>query len=45
VVVVAQEHAEAAMQNLTAAGETVYRIGEIRARSEGEAQTVVRVWF
>ncbi|HAN54879.1 MAG TPA: phosphoribosylformylglycinamidine cyclo-ligase [Betaproteobacteria bacterium] len=45
VVVVAQEHAEAAMQNLAAAGETVYRIGEIRVRGEGEAQTVVRVWF
>jgi phosphoribosylformylglycinamidine cyclo-ligase len=29
------------MAQLQAAGETVYRIGEIRARSEGEAQTIV----
>jgi phosphoribosylformylglycinamidine cyclo-ligase len=29
------------MARLEAAGETVYRIGEIRARNEGEAQTIV----
>ena len=45
VVVVAAEHAEAAMAQLIVAGETVYRIGSIRARGEDEAQTVVRVWF
>ncbi|MGB6055837.1 MAG: phosphoribosylformylglycinamidine cyclo-ligase [Burkholderiaceae bacterium] len=41
VVIVAAEQADAAMAQLTAAGETVYRIGAIRARGEGEAQTVV----
>jgi len=40
-VIVAAEHAEAAMAQLQAAGEMVYRIGAIRARREGEAQTVV----
>jgi len=39
--VVAAGDAERAMQHLRAAGETVYRIGEIRARAEGQAQTVV----
>jgi len=38
---VSRENAEAAMAQLQAAGETVYRIGEIRARAEGEAQTIV----
>ncbi|QJE00424.1 phosphoribosylformylglycinamidine cyclo-ligase [Massilia forsythiae] len=40
-VIVARENADAAMAQLQAAGETVYRIGEIRARAEGEAQTTV----
>ncbi len=41
VVIVAQENAEAAMTQLRAAGETVYKLGEIRARNGDEAQTVV----
>ena len=41
-VIVAKENADAAMAQLAAAGETVYRIGEIRAREEGQAQTVVQ---
>ncbi|MEY2633843.1 MAG: hypothetical protein RIR00_2497, partial [Pseudomonadota bacterium] len=41
VIVVAAEHAEAAMQQLDAAGERVYRIGRIRARQGDEAQTQV----
>jgi phosphoribosylformylglycinamidine cyclo-ligase len=41
-VVVAPEHAEEAMKFLQAAGETVYRIGSIEARAEGQPQTVVR---
>jgi phosphoribosylformylglycinamidine cyclo-ligase len=40
-VIVAKENADAAMAQLQAAGETVYRIGEIRTRNEGEAQTIV----
>ena len=40
-VIVAPENADAAMAQLKAAGETVTRIGEIRARAEGEAQTIV----
>jgi phosphoribosylformylglycinamidine cyclo-ligase len=40
-VIVSKENADAAMAQLQAAGETVYRIGEIRARTEGEAQTIV----
>lgn len=40
-VIVAAEHAEAAMARLAASGETVYRIGEIRERQGGEAQTLV----
>jgi phosphoribosylformylglycinamidine cyclo-ligase len=40
-VIVSAENADAAMTQLQAAGETVYRIGEIRAREEGQAQTVV----
>ena len=43
VVIVAAEHADAAMQQLTAAGETVHRIGTIRARGEGEDQTIVNI--
>jgi phosphoribosylformylglycinamidine cyclo-ligase len=41
-VIVSKENADAAMAQLQAAGETVYRIGEIRAREEGQAQTVVQ---
>ena len=41
VVIVAKENAEAAIAQLFAAGETVYRLGEIRARVGDEAQTVV----
>jgi phosphoribosylformylglycinamidine cyclo-ligase len=40
-VIVAKENAAAAEAQLKAAGETVYRIGEIRARGEGQAQTIV----
>lgn len=40
-VVAAAEHAEAAMAQLAASGETVYRIGEIRERQGSEAQTLV----
>jgi phosphoribosylformylglycinamidine cyclo-ligase len=41
-VIVAKENADAAMAQLQAAGESVYRIGEIRTRDEGQAQTVVQ---
>jgi phosphoribosylformylglycinamidine cyclo-ligase len=40
-VIVSKENADAAEAQLKAAGETVYRIGEIRARGEGQAQTIV----
>lgn len=40
-VIVAKENAEAAIAQLHQAGETVFRIGEIRERREGEAQTIV----
>jgi phosphoribosylformylglycinamidine cyclo-ligase len=40
-VIVAKDDADAAMGFLTAAGETVARIGEIRQRSGDEAQTIV----
>lgn len=42
VVVVAPEIAEEAMQQLTAAGETVFQIGSIRARIGAEHQTQVQ---
>lgn len=42
VVIVSKENADAALAQLQAAGETVYRIGEIRERQDGEAQTIVR---
>jgi phosphoribosylformylglycinamidine cyclo-ligase len=42
VLVVAREHADAAMKQLIASGETVYRIGAIRTQAAGEAPTVVR---
>ena len=41
VVVVANEHAEAAGKFLRGHGETVFIIGEIRTRQPGEAQTIV----
>ena len=41
VVVLAPEHADAALRQLQAAGETAYRIGTIRARQDGEAPTLV----
>ncbi|WP_188567205.1 phosphoribosylformylglycinamidine cyclo-ligase [Undibacterium terreum] len=41
VVIVSQDNADAALAQLTAAGETVTRIGEIRAREGDEAQTIV----
>ena len=41
VVIVARNHAEAAREFLTGHGETVFSIGEIRARTTGEPQTVV----
>lgn len=41
VVIVAPEVAQAAMAQLSAAGETVYQIGEIRARVGTEHQTIV----
>jgi phosphoribosylformylglycinamidine cyclo-ligase len=40
-VVVGAEHADAAMKQLADAGESVYRIGAIRERKDGEAQTLV----
>lgn len=40
-VVVAAEHADAAYAVLQSAGETVYRIGQIRSQQAGEAPTVV----
>lgn len=40
-VIVSQENADAAMAQLKAAGESVTRIGEIRARQGDEAQTIV----
>jgi phosphoribosylformylglycinamidine cyclo-ligase len=41
VVIVAAEHADTASALLRAAGETVWRIGAVRARAANEAQTVV----
>ena len=41
VVIVAQELADAALKQLTAAGETAWKIGEITERKDGQAQTVV----
>ncbi|HYD82285.1 MAG TPA: phosphoribosylformylglycinamidine cyclo-ligase [Paucimonas sp.] len=40
-VIVAREYADTAIAQLTAAGETVMRIGEIRERQGDEAQTIV----
>jgi phosphoribosylformylglycinamidine cyclo-ligase len=41
VVIVSKENADAAIAHLKAAGEQVSRIGEIRERQDGEAQTIV----
>lgn len=41
VVVVAADEAESALAQLRAAGETAWQIGKIRARADGEAQTIV----
>jgi phosphoribosylformylglycinamidine cyclo-ligase len=41
VVILAQEHAATAMRFLQDAGETVYRVGEIRERQPGAMQTVI----
>lgn len=43
VVIVAAEHAEAAVRQLTDTGEMVYRIGKIDKRGDDEAQTVIHV--
>jgi phosphoribosylformylglycinamidine cyclo-ligase len=42
VVVVQAAQAEAVAAHLTLQGERVYRIGEIRARAEGEPQTIIQ---
>ncbi|MHB0986939.1 MAG: phosphoribosylformylglycinamidine cyclo-ligase [Sulfuricella sp.] len=41
-VIVAREHADRAMQLLRDAGETVWQIGSVEARAEGQPQTVVQ---
>jgi phosphoribosylformylglycinamidine cyclo-ligase len=41
-VIVAAADAERAMQLLRDAGETVWQIGTVEARSEGQPQTVVQ---
>ncbi|HET9114108.1 MAG TPA: phosphoribosylformylglycinamidine cyclo-ligase [Burkholderiales bacterium] len=43
VIVIAAEHADAAMRHLTESGESVSRIGRIRKRAADEAQTIVHV--
>jgi phosphoribosylformylglycinamidine cyclo-ligase len=40
-VVVGEQDAERATQQLRSAGESVYRIGRVRARRPGEAQTII----
>ena len=42
VVIVAAEQAEKAADFLRKQGETVYTLGKIEARSEGQHQTIVR---
>ena len=41
VVIVAEEHAQAAAETLRGAGETVWRIGSVDTRATNEAQTIV----
>jgi phosphoribosylformylglycinamidine cyclo-ligase len=40
-VIVAAADADVAVQELEAAGEQVWKIGQVRERREGEAQTIV----
>lgn len=40
-VIVAAADADEAMRELAAAGEQVWKIGKVRPRREGEAQTIV----
>jgi phosphoribosylformylglycinamidine cyclo-ligase len=42
VVIVAKDDADAAKAHLEQSGETVFVIGEVRARRDGEAQTIVQ---
>ena len=42
VVIVASADADRAKSQLESVGERVFRVGEIRARQDGEAQTIVR---
>ncbi|MFN7219291.1 MAG: hypothetical protein ACK5UX_01455 [Burkholderiales bacterium] len=42
VVIVAREHVDQAMALLTAKGERVYVVGEIRTRPDGAHQTIVQ---
>jgi phosphoribosylformylglycinamidine cyclo-ligase len=42
VVIVAAEHADAAMVSLSASGEQVWRIGRIEMKADGQPQTVVQ---
>jgi phosphoribosylformylglycinamidine cyclo-ligase len=42
VVIVQAAQAEAVAAHLTLQGERVFRIGEIRARAEGEPQTIIQ---
>jgi phosphoribosylformylglycinamidine cyclo-ligase len=41
VLIVDQGDAEAAMKFLGAKGETIYRLGEVRARQAGQEQTII----
>jgi phosphoribosylformylglycinamidine cyclo-ligase len=41
IVIVAKEQADAAFAQLSAAGETVFRVGTIRERAGEEHQTIV----
>jgi phosphoribosylformylglycinamidine cyclo-ligase len=42
IVIVSEENADNAIGRLRAAGETVFRIGTVRERAAGEAQTIVQ---
>lgn len=41
VIVIAEEHVDAAMEALHSAGEVVWRIGTVRKRNVGEMQTII----
>jgi phosphoribosylformylglycinamidine cyclo-ligase len=43
VVIVAAEHAQTAIAQLTAAGETVHHIGSIRTRAADEEPTIINL--